>query len=214
MPSDRRITRSRSLRRKVATRDVKKTLLVFCEGEKTEPEYLRALSRKSSVRDLACVDIRFESGPGGSVPQTLVSKAVEARDRAVDEADEIDEFWCVFDVEWPRNHPNLKSVIQQARDNHIKLAVSNPCFELWLILHFQDQAAWLDTADALVVRRDLDGSKGKGIAVAKYMPHSGEAARRAAELDKLHERNGTCFPDNNPSSGMYRLIRSVEALES
>jgi hypothetical protein len=28
--------------------------------------------------------------------------AIEARNRAIDEEGEIDEFWCAFDVEWPR----------------------------------------------------------------------------------------------------------------
>jgi hypothetical protein len=30
--------------------------------------------------------------------------ALDARSRAIDEEGEIDEFWCVFDVECPRNH--------------------------------------------------------------------------------------------------------------
>jgi hypothetical protein len=28
--------------------------------------------------------------------------ATEARARAIEEDAEIDEFWCVFDVEWPK----------------------------------------------------------------------------------------------------------------
>ena len=162
------------------------------------------------MRDVAGVDIQMGDRQGGFVPQTLVSMAVEARTRAKDEADEIDEYWCVFDVEWPNNHPNLRGVIRQARDNDIKLAISNPCFELWLILHFRDQRRWLNTVDAQNLRRDLDGSSGKGIDGAKYMPHIRRAVRRAAELDVLHEGNATHFPDDNPSSGMYRLIAAVE----
>ncbi|HKB29618.1 MAG TPA: RloB family protein [Streptosporangiaceae bacterium] len=134
----------RPLKRRVATRRPRKTLLIFCEGERTEPEYLDALKRQPSVRDVAAVDLRVETGQGGSVPQTLVSMAAAARSKAIDEEAEIDEFWCVFDVEWPRNHPGLKEAIGQAGQNGIQLAVSNPCFELWLILHFQDQSAWLE----------------------------------------------------------------------
>jgi|ERR1022692_2479531 hypothetical protein len=96
--------------------------------------------------------------------------AVAARSRAIDEEAEIDEFWCVFDVEWPRNHPGLHEAIEQAQQNRIQLAVSNPCFELWLILHFQDQGAWLDNNGARRLRRKLDGSNDKGIDSAKYMP--------------------------------------------
>jgi hypothetical protein len=92
----------RPLKWRVATRRPRKTLLVFCEGERTEPEYLNALKRQPSVHDVAAVDIRVQTGQGGAVPRTLVSMAIEARNRAIDEEGEIDEFWCVFDVEWPR----------------------------------------------------------------------------------------------------------------
>jgi hypothetical protein len=143
------------------------------------------------------------------VPRTLVSLAAAARRKALDEEAEIDEFWCVFDVEWPRNHPGLSEAIERARLNDIRLAVSNPCFELWLILHFENQGAWLDNDAARRARRKLDGSSDKGLEAAKYMPLAGDAARRAAELDERHQRNGTTFPDDNPSSGMHRLLASV-----
>lgn len=40
----------RPLRRRVATKTVKKTLLIFCEGERTEPEYLNAETNLLYVR--------------------------------------------------------------------------------------------------------------------------------------------------------------------
>ena len=88
--------------------------------------------------------------------------------------------------------------------------MSNPCFELWLILHFQDQAAWLDNNEARRLRRQLDGSSDKGLDAAKYMLLIADAARRGAELDKLHLQNSTVFPHDNPSSGMHRLLAAVE----
>jgi hypothetical protein len=204
---------SRQLKRRVAIRSPRKTLVVFCEGKRTEPEYLDALKRQPSVRDIAAVDIRVETDHGGSVPRTLVSMAIDARSRAIDEEGEIDEFWCVFDVEWPRNHPDLKDAIEQARQNCIHLAVSNPCFEIWLILHFQDQSAWLDNDDARRLRRKLDRSTDKGLNAATYMPLVSLAAQRAAELDNRHMQNATVFPHDNPSSGMHRLVASVESLD-
>jgi RloB-like protein len=163
------------------------------------------------VRDVAAVDLRVETGQGGSVPRTLVSMAVVARSRSIDEEAEIDEFWCVFDVEWPRNHPGLREAIEQAGRNRIRLAVSNPCFELWLILHFQDQSAWLDNDGARRLRGRLDGSIDKSLDAAKYMPLAGAAARRAADLDKRHRQNSTLPPHDNPSSGMHHLLAAVEA---
>jgi hypothetical protein len=98
MPRDGRRTGGRPLKRRVATRRPRKTLLIFCEGERTEPEYLDALKRQPSVRDVAAVDLRVKAGHGGLVPKALVSMAIDARRRALDEEGEIDEVWCVFDV--------------------------------------------------------------------------------------------------------------------
>lgn len=200
----------RPLKRKVAIRKPRKTLVIFCEGERTEPEYLDALKRQPPVRDVAAVDLRVETGQGGSVPRALVAMATEARARAIEEDAEIDEFWCVFDVEWPKNHPGLGEAVRQARANGINLAVSNPCFELWLILHFQDCTAWLDNNQARRLRRQVDGSSDKGLEASKYMPFVGDATRRAAGLDKRHFKDGTVFPHDNPSSGMHRLLAAVE----
>jgi hypothetical protein len=209
MARRRRSAGGRTLKRKVALRQPRKTLVIFCEGERTEPEYLQALKRKPSVRDVAAVDIRVETSHGGA-PLTLVSMAAGARSKAISEEAEIDEFWCVFDVEWPVNHPNLKEAIEQAYRSEIRVAVSNPCFELWLILHFKDQNRWLSNDQAAKLRRRLDGSSDKGLDAAKYMPFTGDAARRAAKLDERHSRDGSPFPNNNPSSGMHRLPGAVE----
>lgn len=183
--------------------------MVFCEGTRTEPEYLEALKQEPAVRDVAAVDIRIESLGDGAVPETLVARARDARRRARQEEAEIDEFWCVFDVEWPNNHPGLKAAVDAARRDNINLAISNPCFELWLILHFQDHNAWLDNDGARRLRRTHDGSPGKHINGAVYMSRRHEAAARAEALDRRHRDDDTPFPHDNPSSGMYRLLRSV-----
>src|ERR1035438_3363161 len=56
----------RPLKWRVATRRPRKTLLVFCEGERTEPEYLNALKRQPSVHDVAAADIRVQKRQGGA----------------------------------------------------------------------------------------------------------------------------------------------------
>lgn len=139
---------------------------------------------------------------------TLVQSAVAAKVRAQQEESEIDEFWCVFDVEWPANHPHLIRAVQLAQTHGIHLAISNPCFELWLALHFVECRSWLDTAQAGRLKNKHD-PHGKGIAADLYMPSRTKACERAQWLDNMHQRNGTDFPMNNPSSGMWLLIASA-----
>ncbi|MGK2957374.1 MAG: RloB family protein [Acidimicrobiales bacterium] len=184
---------------------------MFCEGERTEPEYIFALKQEPAVRDIAAVDIRLNKETAGSVPMTLVRAATDHRQRADKEEGEIDEIWCIFDVEWPQNHPDLPEAITLAHNARVNLAISNPCFELWLALHFQDQAAWLKNDDARRLRRVHDAAIDKGLDGTLYMPLRHAAKDRARSLETNHAGNDTKFPHDNPSSGMHRFIQAVES---
>src|SRR6185312_4244684 len=142
-------------------------------------------------------------------PLALVQLAVEAKERASSEHAEIDEFWCVFDVEWPQNHPNLPEAIALAEKHGINMAISNPCFELWLLLHHADQTGWLSTdeADAAILTKQA-AAKPKQVHGPTYIPPRRFAFTRARALDRAHERDGVSFPHNNPSSGMHLLLSS------
>ena len=208
-----RKTRKAGLRRRVGVRTPRRTLLVFCEGTRTEPDYLHALQQELADRKASAVEIRVDMGTSGAVPLTLVAAASKARSRSRRDQDEIDDVWCLFDVEWPGNHPNLHEAIDRAKRSDVNLAISNPCFELWLVLHFVDRTAWLDNEVAGRLQCDQDGSTGKGLDGTLYMPRRADAARRARLLTAKHERDGTAFPHDNPSSGMYRFLDAIEPNE-
>jgi hypothetical protein len=203
---DRHGRRPRPLTRRVAERPPKKTVVVFCEGMRTEPEYVSALKREPAIRDTAAVDIQVEMSDSGAVPETLVERAMDFRESF---GEEVDEIWCIFDVEQPKNHPNLRQAVDKAKAANIRLAISNPCFEIWLVLHFTDHTAWVDNSTAQRLRRQSDGQTKKSLLPSQYMPRREEAARRASALEKAHYGNGTRFPDDNPSSGMHLFVRSV-----
>jgi GT2 family glycosyltransferase len=49
-----------------------------------------------------------------------------------------DEFWVLLDTDHhfrDRNLPGTLQALQEARQAGLEVAVSNPCFELWLLLH-------------------------------------------------------------------------------
>ena len=210
-PTRRRSRKDGSLRRRTAVRALRRTFLVFCEGTRTEPDYLDALRQEPAVRDSASVEIRIDRAASGAVPVTLVDRAAEARERFSQEQGEIDEVWCLFDVEWPQNHPKLREAREKANARNVSLAISNPCFELWLALHFEERTAWLDSDAAGRLRCHHDGTSGKGLDGAKYMPRRTVAARHARALAAKHLGDGTEFPDDNPSSGMYLLLEAIES---
>src|SRR5579863_6447941 len=130
----------RNLRRRPPKLQPRTRVLVLCEGEVTEPKYFQAFRHEHRSR---LVEVELVSDCG--VPKTLVEYAVERKKQAFREAKrysdpflKYDEIWCVFDVD---AHPHLNEAKNQARDNGLNLAISNPCFELWVLLHFQDQRA-------------------------------------------------------------------------
>ncbi|GAB3888011.1 RloB family protein [Microbispora bryophytorum] len=203
MASNGRRKGGRPLKRTAEKRPELRTIMVFCEGRSSEPDYINGLKRLPHIADNTTLNIQIH--PEQGVPITLVRKAVECASDP-----EIDECWCLFDVEWPRNHPNLAQAIDLARSNGINLAISNPCFELWLILHFDNCGAFMDTDSAERRSRSLDGRPGKSIDPGVYMPLRMNAARCAERLDARHAENRTIFPHDNPSSGMYKFLRNLE----
>ncbi|QQD77095.1 RloB domain-containing protein [Curtobacterium sp. YC1] len=170
-------------------------LRVYSEGEATEIDYIDALRRLPEVSEAAAVEVVVEMV--GASPLTLVEAAREAKRVA---SSEVDSYWCVFDVESPDSHPYLKEAAIMARDNGIRLAISNPCFEVWLILHLAAQNAYLTTDEAVHRRSELDGSSDKHVDADLYMPRRGDAVRRAQSLRKRHAGDGTQFPSDNPST--------------
>jgi hypothetical protein len=177
--------------------------VVFCEGKNSEPDYVNGLRRLRSVADNTALNIIIH--PEQGAPLTLVQMAVERK-----QDPEIDECWCLFDVEWPQHHPNLAAARDLANAHDIKLGISNPCFEIWLILHHRDHPGFITTDDAVRASRNLDKRKGKSIDATSYLPTRKDAARRAALLEARHQKNQTIFPHDNPSSGMHRFLEAVE----
>lgn len=177
--------------------------MVFTEGKNSEPDYVNGLKKLPHIAEN--VTLNLELRPEHGVPLTLVKLAVAQK-----QDPEVDECWCIFDVEWPKNHPNLNAALSLANSNGVLLAVSNPCFEVWLILHHQDYTKFCDTSAAESFSRALDKRAGKSIDASRYMPLRELAADRASRLEIRHKRDGTEFPHDNPSSGMHAFLRSVE----
>ena len=196
----------KSLKRKVGTQKVKRVIVVFCEGEGSEPDYVNGLIQLPEVANNASLNVQLSTQHG--VPYTLVDKAVNLK--KLDP--EVDECWCLFDVEWPQNHPRLQEAVNRANAvEGVHVAVSNPCFEVWLLMHYRKVTAFLTTDQAEQQSRAEDGREGKHIVAGKYMGNRAQAAQRARELEVRHQQNGTVLPHDNPSSGMFKFLEAIGA---
>jgi hypothetical protein len=181
--------------------------LLFCEGRITEPQYLAYI--RNALRDsLLVIEVSKEAGD----PLHLVEAAVNRRDAAVKEARRLrddnvrfDEVWCVLDVD---QHARLEAARALAEDKGIHLAVSNPCFELWPVLHFREQQAHLTTAAAIQALRAEIAGYDKHLDCAQLRGKYVAARNRAVALDLKHERESRPF-GANPSTGVWRLVDAL-----
>jgi len=187
------------LRRSMSTRIPEKRLLIVCEGKITEPQYLGGL--RSEFRLPA---VKIDGGHPDALE--LVQTALKKRDAA--ELDPYDEVWCVFDVEYPVGN-GIEEAISLAKSENLFLAPSNPCFELWLILHYRDCASHLSTSNACSIAEGLDRYSGKHVDFSKFSNRVNAAVERATRLDAMHARVGNVCPTDNPSSGVGVLVSNL-----
>lgn len=185
---------------------------IHTEGKITEPGYLNMLGRL--YRHKVYLDI----GTTGQGPKSLVEQACQDEDerrrrrrrrRRPTPPYDYDEIWCMFDVD---EHPEIKQSVNRARQKKgVEVAVSNPCFELWLVLHQKDQTAHIERKDVQQLAQELGLIKDKRIDNSSFnflLEKYEDAKRRAIELDRWHEGNGSP-PRSNPSTGVWRLVDSI-----
>lgn len=188
----------------------RREILVSTEGAKTEDGYLLPWHR--AYRDAVLLEI----DPFHGVPQSLVERAVEtkkaeARDQRRGRGRAHDEIWCVFDI---NSHPKIPEAVRLAEAHGIGLAISNPCIELWFMLHFQDQTAYLNRHEAQSAAAALLGCGKVLTRAAMDLLYEGydDARDRAQRLDAKHHGDGSP-PGSNPSSSVWSLIEAIRAQE-
>jgi hypothetical protein len=121
----------RRFQRPLGERRYRKLFVIAVEGVKTEPQYFAIFNDQQSVIRVNCLKDSHDSSP----PQVL--KRMEDHLRQ-EELRASDEAWLVVDKDqWTDEQLDQLHAWTQARDNY-GFALSNPKFEYWLLLHFED----------------------------------------------------------------------------
>lgn len=163
---------------------------VFTEGAVTEPAYFRLF--KARLRNSG-IQMEIKSLGGGN-PLEMVQASYEMSKHDFESGDQV---WCVFDVECPEKQPKLDEAIRFAEKKKISLGISNPCFEVWLILHHKEHAAHLTSKQA---KAQYQLVKTPGF---DYIATALEAKRRAG---KLTDGTNSQVCDVNPSTNVDRIL--------
>lgn len=179
---------------------------MVCEGEVTEPSYLKGFCRFAKN---ALVEVTVADRQG--VPRTVVEIGKELKNKAADQARrenddnlKFDRVWCVFDVD---NHPHIDQARTMAGDNDIHLAISNPNFELWLLLHLQDSPGTQERSTIRNLLKKRWPKYDKAVNFNQCEDGYLNAVSRATKLDELAAAIGE--EGKNPSTGVYRLTEEI-----
>ena len=126
--------------RRRPSRDTKPVTYVFCEGEKTEPTYFSRWRERGM--SLHIFKVSHTDPPG------IIKDAQEIISGRSFEPSQGDSVWCVYDVD-ANSNATLAKAAALAKRNRFDIALSNPCFELWYILHFELQGGSMTSSAAI-----------------------------------------------------------------
>ncbi len=125
---------SERLARRKAKRASYDKVLIVCEGEKTEPNYFNELINFYKL-NTANVEI---DGTCGSSPKSVFERALELYQKEECKGDAFDKVYCVFDKDSHGTYDEtLIRISAQKPRGVFHSAISVPCFEYWLLLHFR-----------------------------------------------------------------------------
>jgi len=201
--------RSADLKRKPASREPKTIFTIFCEGKNTEPDYFASIKRihRDSIINIKVI-------PASGDPYTQAERAIElAREQGLfkksrDSFERNDQVWVVFDRD---THERHDEAVDLCAAKKIHVARSNPCFEVWLILHYREYDRLDDSQQVQQFLQTIDSkydAKGRKLAACDSLVGNLETAERRAEvqLSRRAEENSAFGP---PSTTVYLLTRAI-----
>lgn len=186
--------------RRLETRKVRRRFLIVCEGQRTEPLYFESFRTPTRI-------LRIEHG--NSDPVRLVNRAIDARDRATADGDPFDRVWCVFDRD---NVPpqRFTEALRLVRRERLQAAYSNPAFELWLLLHFEECAGCLsprDYSDRLSRHLSRPYKKNDAHLPALLVESTSQAIDRATRLLAAYVPSRPA--EDDPSTTVHLLVQEL-----
>lgn len=190
----------------------KPKIVIVCEGKKTEPTYFEDF-KKSHSNGL----VEVESIGGCGVPISVVERAIEERKqlqakarKSRDSFDLFFEVWAVFDRD---EHPvgQVPRALELAASNAIKIAYSNPCFEVWGLMHYKCCARpghHHDTQSELKsLLKDYCHDTNPIFSLQILSPMYFDAVRNASRALAQREQEG--HPSGDPSTTVHLLTERI-----
>lgn len=196
-------SKRKTLGRKTAVREKYKSILIVCEGERTEPKYFEIY--KNFLRQSA---INIEIQGKGFNTVTIVNYAKETYDK---DRSKYDSVWCVFDRDsFPKE--NFNQAIELCNKYNFNAVYTNEAFELWYLLHYN----YHDTGYSRTQYRNML-SKSIGRKYEKNDKHmfdtlkdmQNTAIKNAERLEKFQKNN--LASEANPVTKVHHLVNFLNS---
>ncbi len=185
----------RIFNRNFGTASYRKLFIISCEGSVTEPQYFSSLNQHVHIEPLYA--------KGNSAPSHVLKRMKDAIDKI--SIRDGSEAWLVIDKDrWPDDQIKHLFEWTSSKEKVFKgLAVSNPKFELWVLLHFEDVIKPNNCSNRLGkympgYNKSLDNKK-IGLPMIKC------AIERAEKLDSPQCRD---WPKKTGTT-VYRLVKNI-----
>jgi hypothetical protein len=204
-------------------KDAEKLYILSFEGEKTEVKYFNNFRQSEFFNDSGIIEIVPLKRAVNTGTDPLSVKRLLKKAKADYPFKKSDEFWLIVDRDdWETIHKIdfNQLVIDCNKEDNFFLAMSNPCFEIWLIMHLKDiteyneeeQNKLLENASVSRKKNHIDTIIGdlQGIGYNKnpnpetYLPLTKTAIKRAKDIDFVNEP----YP-KNLGSHIYKLIEKL-----
>ena len=192
--------KQRTFQRPLGERRYKKLFVVSVEGSKTEPQYFAIFNQPQSIVLVKCL-----KKPSTESSPIQVLKKMQGYLRK-ESLRKTDEAWIVVDKDdWTEDQ--LRKLLQWAEksENH-GFALSNPNFEYWLLLHFEDGKGIANSQECLArlkrylpnYKKEIDGKQITLELIAKAISRAKQRdATRANDLPYMW------------STTVYKLIERI-----
>jgi hypothetical protein len=154
-----------------------------------------------------------KEGKGGSC-LAVVHQAIAELEKAAARGEDFDEVWCVFDVEQAGQKKQVIKARALADQHRIRLALSNPCFEVWLLAHFDRTKKAFADCDAVIKALNKHWQSGLGQDYEKNDEKVYERLTSRTETAIDHARNvreqdwaaSADIIDCNSATDVYLLV--------
>ena len=188
------------LARVTGVRSYRRVFIIATEGSRTEPLYFKMFNSSETTVTVQCV-----TGGTASSPEAVLERMKQYLEN--NKLQRNYEAWVVVDKDaWSKESLDALHAWAASNAHNYGLAVSNPKFEYWLLLHFEDGNNVANGNVCLIrLKKYLPNYEKGNLETAKLRPNIMTAAERAKRRDRPPSPK---WP-NGTGTTVYRLVEKL-----